>query len=122
MTIPDRRRLEADLRQVEEQLKTLELRLETRPEFGHSRGSARAYAWEMALARREITEARLERLRKALDRLREGDYGQCQRCGGFISPERLEILPVTTMCVTCAQELTQRAAGRTAAVHTPVVK
>lgn len=37
----------------------------------------------------------------ALIRLDEGSYGQCERCGGRITPERLEALPYATKCIEC---------------------
>jgi RNA polymerase-binding transcription factor DksA len=30
-------------------------------------------------------------------------YGRCERCGSPIDPERLEILPATTLCADCAR-------------------
>lgn len=39
---------------------------------------------------------------RSLRRLHEGEYGRCERCGQEIAPERLEALPDTRRCVTCA--------------------
>jgi RNA polymerase-binding transcription factor DksA len=107
-----RQRLEADLTAVEDELERLDRRLMHRPEFGLGKGSARASAWEIALVRRQRAQTRQERLRAAMDRLEAGEYGHCQRCGQPIHPERLEILPATSLCITCAHALTQRATGR----------
>jgi DnaK suppressor protein len=38
----------------------------------------------------------------ALRRLDEGGYGQCERCGLVIAPERLAARPTATRCVSCA--------------------
>jgi len=38
----------------------------------------------------------------ALERLAEGRYGTCDRCGRIIPPERLEAIPWTSTCVACA--------------------
>ncbi|MFT6426057.1 MAG: RNA polymerase-binding transcription factor DksA [Celeribacter sp.] len=38
----------------------------------------------------------------ALERIERGDYGVCASCGGDISAERLDVLPYTPMCKTCA--------------------
>ena len=38
----------------------------------------------------------------ALRRLDEGGYGQCERCGQPIAPERLAARPTATRCVSCA--------------------
>ncbi len=37
----------------------------------------------------------------ALERIDEGTYGRCGRCGGEINPERLEALPYATKCIEC---------------------
>lgn len=44
----------------------------------------------------------IARIKAALQRLREGTYGDCVRCGGEISAARLEVLPDTPFCKTCA--------------------
>ena len=38
----------------------------------------------------------------ALDRLASGRYGMCRRCGRPIGDERLQALPTTETCITCA--------------------
>ncbi|MFF4841593.1 TraR/DksA family transcriptional regulator [Streptomyces collinus] len=49
------------------------------------------------------TREHLEELDRALERLEQGRYGQCEGCGGTIPPERLEIRPAATTCVRCAR-------------------
>jgi RNA polymerase-binding transcription factor DksA len=39
----------------------------------------------------------------ALKRLDEGEYGFCTKCGAVISAERLNVLPHTPFCRTCAR-------------------
>lgn len=58
----------------------------------------------------DLTAPRLATLRgivaevdAALERLDNGRYGACQRCGTSISAERLEIMPHARYCVTCQQ-------------------
>jgi RNA polymerase-binding transcription factor DksA len=46
--------------------------------------------------------AEIEDIRAALIRIREGTYTLCMRCGGTITPKRLEALPYTNTCITCA--------------------
>lgn len=41
-------------------------------------------------------------LDRAADRLRDGTYGRCSRCGVVIPEVRLEALPAAETCVTCA--------------------
>lgn len=45
------------------------------------------------------------KIKKALGKLDQGDYGICVECGRKISPQRLKILPYTEVCIACAQEL-----------------
>ena len=44
----------------------------------------------------------IARIRAALQRIRDGSYGECARCGEVIAPERLETLPDTPLCRNCA--------------------
>jgi len=41
-------------------------------------------------------------VRAALDRIDQGTYGTCASCGEAIAPGRLEALPYTAVCVSCA--------------------
>ncbi|MGW6841218.1 TraR/DksA family transcriptional regulator [Streptomyces sp. NPDC054958] len=63
-------------------------------------------AFERAHVATLLTQARehLEELDRALERLEQGLYGQCEDCGEAIRPERLEIRPAATTCVRCASE------------------
>ena len=44
---------------------------------------------------------RREQVEHALDRLKAGSYGRCERCNQPIAPERLEAFPAATSCVAC---------------------
>jgi len=39
----------------------------------------------------------------ALERIVAGTYGQCAKCGDDISEERLDVLPYTPLCASCAR-------------------
>jgi RNA polymerase-binding transcription factor DksA len=97
------KRLEVELQEAEEELQELDRRLNNRPEFGPGAGSAGAQSWEMALARKERVIVQVGALREALTKVHEGTYGRCEECGAQIDPERLEILPATTLCAACAR-------------------
>ena len=47
-------------------------------------------------------QAEIARIRAALQRLRDGNFGECTRCNEPISEERLAVLPDTPLCKTCA--------------------
>jgi len=53
------------------------------------------------------TQQNLAAVTEALQRIAEGRYGRCEKCGGSIPRERLEILPHARSCVPC-----QERAGR----------
>lgn len=44
----------------------------------------------------------LRQIDAALARIEEGTYGDCAKCGSEISAERLDALPATPFCKTCA--------------------
>jgi DnaK suppressor protein len=46
---------------------------------------------------------RSAQVERALERLDEGSYGWCERCGNAIPVERLAAFPSATLCVTCKQ-------------------
>jgi DnaK suppressor protein len=46
---------------------------------------------------------RMGQVERALDRLDDGHYGWCERCGNPIPVERLAAFPSATLCVTCKQ-------------------
>lgn len=96
-------RLEATLREAERELQHLNEQLQDKPDLSLGKGNTGGYSWEMSLARKERVVARIKAAREALTRVREGTYGRCNRCGGQIDPERLEILPATTRCAACAR-------------------
>lgn len=44
----------------------------------------------------------VKRINAALERVEAGTYGICVRCGDQISEDRLDIVPDTPLCRTCA--------------------
>ncbi len=48
----------------------------------------------------------LQKIDDALDKIEDGTFGICEKCGAEIRTKRLEARPVTTMCIDCktAQE------------------
>ncbi len=64
---------------------------------------------ELSFAARDRLVERANRLADALERLRSGEYGTCQRCGGPIAAARLRAIPEATTCVTCQDAEERRA-------------
>ena len=49
----------------------------------------------------------LAMVESALDRIREGSFGECISCGKEINPKRLEAVPWTRHCIECQEKLEQ---------------
>ena len=47
--------------------------------------------------------AEITQIRAALQRIEDGTYGDCARCGEPIAEARLDLLPWTPLCRSCAQ-------------------
>jgi RNA polymerase-binding protein DksA len=60
---------------------------------------------ERNIALRNNAQELLAQVGSALQRLDEGTYGICARCGREIATERLEALPSATLCITCQSEV-----------------
>jgi DnaK suppressor protein len=56
---------------------------------------------DLNLALRSNSRDLLAQVEAALQRLHDGTYGVCARCGNAINPERLEALPYATYCIEC---------------------
>lgn len=112
---PIRKRLEQDLRTTVGRLRqvggatALEDLLGPRGEhwaFADEVDEIQANEWrEIGFATRELLIERVNRITAALERLEEGEYGQCVECGEKIAPARLRALPEVTTCVRCQDRL-----------------
>jgi len=47
----------------------------------------------------------IRKIEKAINRIDEGTYGNCEACTSPISEARLKARPMTTLCIDCATEL-----------------
>jgi DnaK suppressor protein len=52
----------------------------------------------------EVESRELANIEIALERMRKGEYGRCESCGGSIPLARLQALPYATMCIRCQRE------------------
>jgi DnaK suppressor protein len=48
---------------------------------------------------------RVHEILAAIQRLTDGDYGICEKCGDEIGVDRLKVQPVTTVCLSCRRHL-----------------
>jgi len=50
----------------------------------------------------------IRKINQALERIKNGEFGICESCGGNIGVKRLQARPVTTLCIDCKQEQEQQ--------------
>ena len=65
--------------------------------------SNRDFTLRMADRERKL----LSKIRYALERMQNGDYGVCESCGAPITYGRLMARPVATLCIDCKTEAEQ---------------
>ena len=46
----------------------------------------------------------LQQINRALQRLENGDYPYCSKCGKAIGEQRLSLIPFTEHCIACARK------------------
>jgi RNA polymerase-binding transcription factor DksA len=98
-----RERLEQRLESSCSELARLDERLRAKGDYGHGKGDPLVVGWELDLARRQKVEEEIRQIEAALTRIDQGEYGICRACHSAIDPERIEALPYTTLCITCAR-------------------
>lgn len=57
--------------------------------------------FEKNLSLEKTLEISLYNVNKALQKIEEGNYGICEKCGKAIDPKRLEAFPSATSCMDC---------------------
>ncbi len=101
-TASRRKQLTQRLSELDQRLREIEGELDA----PHSRD------WDEAAVEREGEEvlegigaagmAEVARIKAALKRMDDGEYGICVKCGDEIAGERLDLLPATPFCHSCA--------------------
>lgn len=46
----------------------------------------------------------LQKILKAIQKIKDGTYGICEECGDEISESRLSVRPEATLCIKCKEE------------------
>lgn len=65
--------------------------------------SNRDFTLRMAERERQL----VTKIRRALERMQDGEYGTCESCGAEITYGRLMARPVATLCIDCKTETEQ---------------
>jgi len=98
------------LEEIRDELRERVDSLSEPPELGASQGFGKRIGDGTTEAIRRLTdigvgasfEERLDRVERALEKLDEGTYGTCDACGRSIPAPRLQAMPDSVLCVTCA--------------------
>jgi DnaK suppressor protein len=65
-------------------------------------GSSTAFERAHVQALLDQAQSHLADLDTAMERLNDGTYGVCERCGRPVAVERLKVRPAAKTCITCA--------------------
>jgi DnaK suppressor protein len=69
--------------------------------------AANAYTKELLVSMSDNDRQLLRLIDEALDRIEDGEYGKCVRCGNPVPEKRLEAVPWARHCLPC-QDLQER--------------
>lgn len=97
-----RTRLLQRLSELDSRLHTIEFELVSHADPDWEEQAAEREDDQMLESMGSKGQQEIARIRAALARMREGSYGVCTKCGNTISAERLEVLPETPFCKSCA--------------------
>jgi RNA polymerase-binding protein DksA len=97
-----RARLESRLAELEDRLSRIEGDLSELPDADSSERAVQMEDDEALEAQAAVISDDIASVRRALDRIDEGAYGECVRCGNEIAAGRLEARPEAALCIECA--------------------
>src|SRR5260221_1514759 len=67
--------------------------------------AASSYTKEFLFSQSNNERQLLQMVENALQRIREGEFGECVNCGNEINGKRLEAVPWTRYCISCQEKL-----------------
>lgn len=66
--------------------------------------AAETFEREKDLGLKDNAKLMLMKVNRALEKIEDGTYGKCEKCGKPIAEERLEAIPYATLCMDCKKE------------------
>lgn len=69
--------------------------------------AANSYTKEFLFHQSNNDRQLLQLVEEALNRIREGNYGECVNCGNELNAKRLEAVPWTRYCINCQEKVEQ---------------
>jgi DnaK suppressor protein len=116
-TAMDKKKLETFKKRLEERQQTLRKAVSRTEEDGRvadqdtaqdiADRAASSYTKEFLFSQSNNDRQLLQMVETALQRIREGGFGECVNCGNDINPKRLEAVPWTRHCIACQEKLEQ---------------
>jgi RNA polymerase-binding transcription factor DksA len=96
---------------LKEEIQRQEVLTQDHPTSGNHMADDASEVFEQTknLALKRHLEKMLEQVELAMRRIEKGTYGVCEKCGGLINPDRLQVIPSATLCMRCAS-ISSRAA------------
>lgn len=101
--------LQDELNTLNTDIHRLKEKLSEPPDYSLGEGDPAVYEWEFNFALLQRLEEHARAVEVALRKVEQSADGRCEECGEEIEPERLEVLPETTLCFRCAR---RRAAAK----------
>ena len=113
----DKKKLEAFKKRLEERRRELRQNVSRTAQDGREADlesaqdvadrAANSYTKEFLFSQSSSERQILAMVDGALNRIREGSFGECIACGEEINPKRLEAVPWTRHCIACQEKLEQ---------------
>ena len=113
----DKKKLEAFKKKLEERQQTLRRTVSRTEEDGRvaeqdtaqdiADRAASSYTKEFLFSQSNNERQLLQMVETALQRIREGSFGECVNCGSEINAKRLEAVPWTRYCIACQEKMEQ---------------
>lgn len=97
-----RRQLEAQLAELEDRLQRIEQDLAEPADPDSSERAVQMEDDQSLEGQAAVISDQIASVRRALDRIEEGTYGECVKCGREIAEGRLEARPEAALCIECA--------------------
>jgi DnaK suppressor protein len=113
----DKKKLDAFKKRLEERQRELRFNVSRTAQDGREADlesaqdvadrAANSYTKEFLFSQSSSERQTLQMVDGALDRIREGTFGECIACGTEINPKRLEAVPWTRHCIECQEKVEQ---------------
>jgi DnaK suppressor protein len=111
----DKKKLDTFKKKLEERQQTLRKTVSRTEEDGRiadqdsaqdiADRAASSYTKEFLFSQSNNDRQLLHMVETALQRIREGAFGECVNCGNEINAKRLEAVPWTRYCIACQEKL-----------------